>query len=67
MLFSVCNNGPVMDVEMLEDILGKPGKGYGIYNIQQRIAIYYGEGCGLSVKITEEGYTCFTIKIKEKG
>ena len=67
LLFSVCNNGPVMDVEMLEDILGKPGKGYGIYNIQQRIAIYYGEGCGLSVKITEEGYTCFTIKIKEKG
>ena len=67
LLFSVCNNGPVMDVEMLEDILGKPGKGYGIYNIQQRIAIYYGEGCGLSVKITEDGYTCFTIKIKEKG
>ncbi len=67
LLFSVCNNGPVMDVEMLEDILGKPGKGYGIYNIQQRIAIYYGEDCGLSVKITEDGYTCFTIKIKEKG
>lgn len=67
LLFSVCNNGPVMDVEMLEDILRKPGKGYGIYNIQQRIAIYYGEGCGLSVKITEDGYTCFTIKIKEKG
>lgn len=66
LVFSVCNNGPVMDVGMLEDILERPGKGYGIYNIQQRIAIYYGEGCGLSVKITEEGYTCFTVRIKEK-
>ncbi len=67
LIFSVSNNGPVMDVEQLHDILDRPGKGYGIYNIQQRIAIYYGEGCGLSVRITEEGYTCFTVKIREKG
>lgn len=66
LVFSVCNNGPVMEVELLEAILEKPGKGYGIYNIQQRIAIYYGEGCGLSVKITEEGCTCFTVRIREK-
>ena len=66
LVFSISNNGPVMDVGMLEDILEKPGKGYGIFNIQQRIAIYYGEGCGLSVKITEEGYTCFTVRIREK-
>lgn len=66
LVFSVSNNGPVMDVGMLEEILEKPGKGYGMFNIQQRIAIYYGEGCGLSVKITEEGYTCFTVRIREK-
>ena len=66
LVFSISNNGPVMDVGMLEDILEKPGKGYGIFNIQQRIAIYYGEGCGLSVQITEEGHTCFTVRIREK-
>lgn len=66
LVFSVSNNGPVMDVGMLEEILEKPGKGYGMFNIQQRIAIYYGEGCGLSVRITEEGYTCFTVRIREK-
>ena len=63
--FSVSNSGPVMDVELLEEILNKPGKGYGIYNIQQRIAISYGEGYGLSVRITDEGYTCFEVKIRE--
>lgn len=66
LLFSVSNNGPVMDMELLKDILNRPGKGYGIFNIQQRIAIYYGDGCGLSVNITEEGYTRFTVKIKQK-
>lgn len=67
LIFSISNNGPVMDVELLKDILDRPGKGYGIYNIQQRIAIYYGAGCGLSARITEEGYTCFTVKIHENG
>lgn len=63
--FSVSNSGPAMDVELLKDILDRPGKGYGIFNIQQRIAIYYGEGCGLSVRVTEEGHTCFGVRIRE--
>lgn len=65
LIFAISNNGPAMDVEQLNDILYKPGKGYGIYNIQQRIAIYYGEGCGLSARITQEGYTCFEVRIRE--
>ena len=39
------------------------GKGYGIYNIEERIRIYYGAGCGVYASVTEDGYTNFTVKI----
>lgn len=63
LIFHIYNNGPEMNMEMLDSILNTPGKGYGIFNIQERIALYYGEECGLSAGITEEKYTCFTVKI----
>lgn len=66
LIFHIYNNGPEMNMEMLDSILNTPGKGYGIFNIQERIALYYGEGCGLSAGITEEKYTCFTVRIHKE-
>lgn len=61
--FNIYNNGPQIDVEKLEKILKNKGTGYGIYSVQQRLELYYGKECRLTVKITEDGYTCFTVKI----
>lgn len=63
LVFDILNNGPKVELERLEEILNTPGKGYGIYNIEERIRIYYGEGCGVYASVTEEGYTCFTVRI----
>lgn len=63
LIFNIYNNGPQIEVERLEKILKNKGSGYGIYSVQQRLELYYGKECRLTVKITEEGYTCFTIKI----
>lgn len=63
LMFHIYNNGPRMDMKMLDSILNTPSKGYGIFNIQERIALYYGEECGLSADITNLGYTCFTVRI----
>lgn len=63
LVFHIYNNGPVMNVAMLESILNRPGKGYGIFNIQERIALFYGEECGLSASVTEDECTCFTVRI----
>lgn len=63
LLFHIYNNGPRMEEKELQRILNEPGKGYGIYNIQERIRMYYNEECGVYVKVTEEGLVCFTIKI----
>ena len=52
-------NGPKVVGEELERILNTPGKGYGIYNIRERIRMYYDEECGLYSSTTDEGMVCF--------
>ena len=63
--FNVYNNGGKLSEEEVQKILSTPGKGYGIYNIQERIRMYYDEECGIFSHLTEEGLVCFTIKIRK--
>ena len=63
LIFSILNNGPRVELDRLEEILNTPGRGYGIYNIEERIRIYYGAGCGVYASVTADGYTCFTVRI----
>lgn len=65
LLFHVYNNGPRLEEELSNRILRGPGKGYGIYNIQERIRMYYDETCGVSAAVTDDGLTCFTIRIRK--
>lgn len=64
LVFRVYNNGPELEQEQLERILSEPGKGYGIYNIQERIRMYYDDTCGVSAAV-ENQMVCFTIRIKK--
>lgn len=62
--FRVYNNGPNLTDEQLKKILSEPNsKGYGIYNIQERINMYYDETCGLFARVMPDGMICFTVKI----
>ena len=65
LVFNVYNNGSRLSEEEVEKILSTPGKGYGIYNIRERIRMYYDEECGLFSHVTEEGLVCFTIKVRK--
>ncbi|MDD2957653.1 MAG: histidine kinase [Lachnospiraceae bacterium] len=62
--FHIYNNGPMMEEAQLQKILEEPGKGYGIYNIQERIRMYYDRECGIFTRISEDGLVCFTVKIR---
>lgn len=66
LFFHIYNNGPRPDEEQLRKVLNEPGKGYGIYNIQERIRMYYDEECGVSAGVSEDGLICFTIKLKKE-
>lgn len=62
--FRVYNNGPELTEEQLQKILREPAtKGYGIYNIQERINMYYDETCGVFARIMPDGMICFTVRI----
>lgn len=66
LIFRVYNNGSRFDKERAEQILNTPGKGYGLYNIRERIRMYYDGECGITGHITENGMVCFTIKIRKQ-
>ncbi len=63
LIFSVYNNGNIIDIEDFQETLKNKETGYGIYSVQEKIKLYYGEECGLSVKVTDDKYTCFNVRI----
>ncbi len=66
LLFHIYNNGPSLAEAQVNKILNEPGKGYGIYNIQERIRMYYDGECGVFTGVTPEGLIRFTIKIRRE-
>lgn len=65
LIFNIYNNGPLIESEEIEKLMQKQGKGYGIHNIVERIELYYDGSCGMSVRIIDDIFTCFTIKISD--
>lgn len=65
-IFRIFNNGFTTDAKTLLETVSRPGAGYGIHNIRERIELYYGEGCGVSATVTDDGRTCFTVCILKK-
>lgn len=63
LIFNVYNNGPRLKDEELQRILSEPGKGYGIFNIRERISMYYDSDCGVTARVLEDGRICFTVRI----
>jgi two-component system sensor histidine kinase YesM len=65
LLFNVINNGLPLDIARAKESLNTQGKGYGLYNIRQRIALYYNAESKLDMGTTEEGFTCFTLRLNK--
>ena len=55
-LFEITDNGIGMSVEKIKELLSPPRQGakggYGIYNVEQRIRTYYGQGYHLQIHST---------------
>lgn len=65
LLFVVKDNGPGMDPSVIDEILNKQSKGYGLFNVNERLRIQYGQGYGVSISsLPGEGTTVF-VKIPE--
>ncbi len=51
------------DINGIEEMLNKPGKGYGIYNVKERIELYYGIECNLECSLVEDNYICIVLRL----
>lgn len=70
-VISISDNGCGMDAKMLRNMRRNLEKGtmnnrygIGLYNINQRIRLCYGAGCGLTVESVEEEGTTVTARIR---
>jgi two-component system sensor histidine kinase YesM len=67
----VSDNGSGMAPSTVEGLLKAPdkkgkGSGIGLYNVQKRIQLYYGEKYGLSIASEPDEGTCVTIRLPKK-
>ena len=65
LVFSIYNNGPLIELEMVKKLLNEQGKGYGIHNIKERLELYYGESGTIDVAVTGGEYSCFTVQMPD--
>lgn len=66
LVFHIYHNGPLIPFGEISQLMERQGRGYGIHNIVERIRLYYDGSCGMSVHVTENLYTCFTIRIYDQ-
>lgn len=63
-MITVSDNGVGFSENPLSIHFESIDSGYGIYNVQQRLKLEYGDSCGLFYEINETGGTTVTVKIK---
>ena len=63
-IFKIKNNGAAIEEEKFKEKLKKPAGGYGLYNIRERIRLYYDDpNCGITPEVEEDGMVCFTVRL----
>lgn len=67
LVLSVSDNGVGLDKDEIADLLTQPdpNRGYGIYNVNQRIQLFSDQahGCGIEVDSEKGRYTTFTLQL----
>jgi two-component system sensor histidine kinase YesM len=76
LLISVTDDGIGIEEERLHQLLGRPsmestderaGSSYGLYNVNERIKLFAGEGYGITIDSRLDFGTTVTIKLKISG
>ena len=66
LIFKIKNNAASLSEEKLKEKLQKPAGGYGLYNIKERIRLYYDDpNCNIISQVTEDSMICFTVRLSK--
>lgn len=63
--FSIMDNGPGMEEEVVRKVMTPRSAGYGLRNVHERIELFFGVGYGLTVRSYGSGGTAMMIKIPQ--
>lgn len=63
MIFIINDNGIGIPKEKIGTLLLKSGQGFGLNNANERIKLFYGEDCGISIESEYGLYTSVIVKI----
>ena len=63
----VNDNGKGIPEEKIDTLLLKSSTGFGLNNVNERIKMFYGEDCGISIESEYGTYTSVVIKITDMG
>ncbi|WP_135550316.1 sensor histidine kinase [Paenibacillus cymbidii] len=73
LLLAVSDDGAGMEENLARSLLSRPspsqelhgaGSSYGLYNVHERIRLYAGEGCGLSIRSAPGAGTTILVALK---
>lgn len=64
-IFMVNDNGKGIPEEKIDTLLLKSSTGFGLNNVNERIKMFYGEDCGISIESEYGTYTSVVIKITD--
>ncbi|HPT79474.1 MAG TPA: sensor histidine kinase [Candidatus Atribacteria bacterium] len=62
-IIKIADNGPGMDKDTVASILGRKRKGYGLYNVDKRLKLFFDDRYGLAFEETPGGGTTVVITI----
>lgn len=63
LIFVINDNGRGIPEEKIDSLLLKSGLGFGLNNVNERIKMFYGEDCGISIESEFGVYTSVIVKI----
>ena len=66
-MLSVEDNGAGLMTEGGMPADGQPGSRYGLTNVRKRLALYFGNDSGLSIRNGEQGGCLVELTIREGG
>lgn len=71
MFCAVSDNGPGMDLEIIEKLkageLKAQGNGIGLINLDERLRSLYGSDCGITVERNQEGGATVSFRVKKEA
>lgn len=65
-IFTIEDNGPGFEPDILDEVLIQQSKGYGLRNVHERVQVQYGSPYGITIESKVDGWTRVSVTLPMK-